>query len=114
MQYCSHCGKEIVDDAVVCPHCGCAVAAPPPPQAEPANRGEIADTLRLVAKIFMIIGCVAFGVFLIALAWTVPMTVHYWRCVKERRPVGLAFKICSLLFVNTIAGILMLVADELK
>lgn len=24
MKYCSHCGKEIMDAAVVCPHCGCA------------------------------------------------------------------------------------------
>ena len=23
--FCSHCGKEIDDDAVVCVHCGCAV-----------------------------------------------------------------------------------------
>ena len=26
MKYCSHCGKEIVDEAVVCPGCGCGVA----------------------------------------------------------------------------------------
>ena len=25
MKYCSHCGKEIVEDAVVCVHCGCAI-----------------------------------------------------------------------------------------
>ena len=25
MKYCQHCGKEIVDEAVVCPGCGCAV-----------------------------------------------------------------------------------------
>lgn len=24
MRYCSHCGKEINDEAVVCPSCGCA------------------------------------------------------------------------------------------
>ena len=27
MKFCSHCGKEIVDEAVVCPGCGCAVGA---------------------------------------------------------------------------------------
>ena len=26
MKYCSHCGKELLDEAVVCPGCGCAVA----------------------------------------------------------------------------------------
>lgn len=24
-KYCSHCGKEIQEEAVICPHCGCAV-----------------------------------------------------------------------------------------
>ena len=28
MKYCSHCGKEINDEAVVCVHCGCAVSDP--------------------------------------------------------------------------------------
>ena len=27
MKFCSHCGKEIMDAAVVCPHCGCPVGA---------------------------------------------------------------------------------------
>ncbi len=26
MKFCSKCGKEIVDEAIVCPGCGCAVA----------------------------------------------------------------------------------------
>ena len=25
MKFCQHCGKEIMDEAVVCPGCGCAV-----------------------------------------------------------------------------------------
>ncbi|MBE7040093.1 MAG: zinc-ribbon domain-containing protein [Ruminococcaceae bacterium] len=24
MKYCSKCGKEIMDDAVICPGCGCS------------------------------------------------------------------------------------------
>lgn len=28
MKYCSRCGKEIMDEAAVCPHCGCAVTSP--------------------------------------------------------------------------------------
>ena len=27
MKYCSQCGAQLVDEAVVCPQCGCAVAA---------------------------------------------------------------------------------------
>ncbi len=26
MKYCAKCGKEIMDDAVICPGCGCAIA----------------------------------------------------------------------------------------
>ena len=28
MKYCHKCGKELVDEAVVCPACGCAQGAP--------------------------------------------------------------------------------------
>ena len=37
MKYCSKCGKEILDEAVVCPGCGCQVA-PPVTAATPAGR----------------------------------------------------------------------------
>lgn len=32
MKYCSKCGKEIMDEAIVCPGCGCAVAGNPATQ----------------------------------------------------------------------------------
>ncbi len=25
MKYCSHCGKQVLDDALICPGCGCSV-----------------------------------------------------------------------------------------
>ena len=28
MKFCSKCGKEVLDEAVVCPNCGCSVANP--------------------------------------------------------------------------------------
>ena len=40
------------------------------------------------------------------------MTLSYFKSVKEGRPVSLAFKICSLLFVNTIAGVAMICDQE--
>lgn len=114
MKYCSHCGKQLLDDAVVCPNCGCQVT----------QNSTNKSTLRTVAKVFMVIGCLAnssIGAlnslsseyantmtvvfsFLIPLAWTIPMTVYYFKHEK----VGIAFKICALLFVNLIAGICML------
>ena len=29
MKYCQHCGKELLDQAVVCPGCGCSVLTEP-------------------------------------------------------------------------------------
>lgn len=41
MKYCSHCGSQAVDDAVVCVSCGCAFAAqtkPPAANCSPKSR----------------------------------------------------------------------------
>lgn len=45
MKFCSKCGNQLVDEAVVCPNCGCAVA-----EANAANFGTTAakDENRLV------------------------------------------------------------------
>ena len=40
MKFCSKCGKEVMEEAVVCPNCGCAlasVAARPNPSDETVN-----------------------------------------------------------------------------
>ncbi|MFR7768378.1 MAG: NINE protein [Oscillospiraceae bacterium] len=40
MKYCSQCSAQLVDEAVVCPHCGCAVAPTKTvdPNASPKSR----------------------------------------------------------------------------
>ena len=40
MKYCSQCGKELVDKAVVCPSCGCAVQAPVNQRLRGAGAGK--------------------------------------------------------------------------
>lgn len=39
MKFCTHCGKEVMDDAVICPNCGCSVQYDENPQgaAAPQN-----------------------------------------------------------------------------
>lgn len=105
MKYCTHCGKELLDEAVICPHCGC--------RAESNNSAINKNDLFVVIKIFMLIGCIAVtaGTFLVGLAWTLPMTLSLWRRLDNREPIGVGFKICTLLFVNMIAGILLLIVD---
>ena len=138
MKYCEKCGKELFDEAIICPGCGCPVegASVETPKTQSA---ETKNTLRTVAKIFMLISTIAAGISLIAVPvlyiwfrdvlvkllqyridfgislavfWCIPMTVHYWRAVENNRPVSTGFKVCTLLFVNMIAGICMLVDKD--
>ena len=71
---------------------------------------ENAD-LRKAAKILMVISTVIGGFAILPLAWSIPMTIAYFKKVKEGRKAGLCFKICSLLFVNIFAGVYMLCDD---
>lgn len=129
MSYCSHCGAEVHDEAIVCVKCGCAIK----PQQKQSDGN---DTLLVVAKVFMIIACVitpAFGllyglIFLalsvvpgmafvgliiimvcaLPLAWCLPLTITVSNKIKNQEPIGIGIKICTLIFVNLIAGILLL------
>ncbi len=112
MKYCTKCGTQLDDDAMFCSACGAATGAsmPPPvnmPSVQPAGESGI----KTIAKVFMLISCIFTGIWLIPLAWMVPMTVVYWNRVKNHQPVGTGFKVCTLIFVNLIAGILMLCDD---
>lgn len=103
MKYCSECGNELLDKAEICPRCGCRVSPPQTGKSSSSN-----EDLDLITKIFLILGTIALGVFLIPLAWCIPMTVHAFECINENKPLSTGFKVCTLLFVSMIAGILML------
>ena len=68
------------------------------------------NPLTTAAKVLMIIGTVVMAIYTlgIALAWCLPMTIAYSNSIKEGRPVSTGFKVCTLLFVSLVAGILML------
>ncbi len=107
MKFCQKCGKEIAEEAVICPGCGCAVE-----QKKAENGGN--DGLAVAAKIFLILGCIAQGWLLLPLAWCLPITISVCNRMKRNEPVGTGLKVCSLLFVNTIAGILLLCRSDDK
>lgn len=101
------------------------------------NRG-----LRIAINVFLIISCVlsAISMFSLSILWMVSlvagiellttvylisailylarmivgicMTVKYQKKTDNDRRVGVGFKICTLLFVNLIAGILMLCDND--
>lgn len=185
MRYCTHCGKQIDDDAFVCIYCGREVSHEKKESGEPRikycphcgaainegadvclscgrriERGPTAsaktpdatnDTLTTIAKVLMVVTCAACGVVaaisliltlccglgimampheawvgmvgasiigifavcaLIPLAWTIPLTVYVFKCSKKNAPISTATKICILIFVNLISGILLLCRTE--
>lgn len=107
MKFCQKCGKEIIDEAVICPGCGCAVS-----DAKKENGGN--DGLAVASKIFLIIGCIAQGWLLLPLAWCLPITISVCKRMKNNEPVGTGLKVCSLLFVSMIGGILLLCRSDDK
>ena len=56
----------------------------------------------------IIIGIV-FILFLIPLAWAIPMTVHMKKIADGKKSNSVAFSICTLLFCSLISGILLLI-----
>lgn len=108
MKFCPTCGKELIDEAEFCPGCGCSV-----PNKQKQNQ-PATDGLAIAAKIFLIIGCIAIGWMIIPLAWLLPITISIFNKLNRGEPIGTGLKVCALLFVNTIAGILLLCRSENK
>lgn len=109
MKYCSKCGQQIHDEAVVCVHCGCPVGQMIQRQCEDAQNKS---TMKTIAKILMIVSTAITGLWIIPLAWCLPMTLNYCKKLQNDEPVSMNFKICTLLFVNLISGILMLCEEN--
>lgn len=113
MKFCPTCGKQLIDEAVFCTGCGCAVPGNAVPgqqvqaQVQPGN-----DTLAVVAKIFLIIGCVIQGWAIIPLIWMIPITLSIFKKLKRGEPIGTGLKICALLFVSLLSGVLLLCRSE--
>ena len=111
MRFCPTCGTQHIEEAVVCPNCGCALSD----NLISASKKNVSG-LRTAAKVLMIVGTVMTALipyFMIySLAWTLPMTLSYCKKLRNNEPVGTGFKVCSLIFVSLPAGILMLCDNE--
>lgn len=70
MKYCTQCGKELFDEAVMCPGCGNMIAAPETPKEKPKERKPvnkkkvIKNTVAIVAALLIVVGSV-FGVIFV-------------------------------------------------
>lgn len=70
--------------------------------------------MKLAAFILCILNTVSYGVLIIPLAWCIPMTIWVYQAYKGERELSVGFKVCVLLFVSMIAGILLLCDDEVN
>lgn len=107
MKYCVHCGAEIHEEAVVCVKCGRSVES-----VKPVINNDTDETMGIVIKVFLIIGCIAQGLAIIPLAWCLPITISVFNRLRDKKPIGTGLKVCSLLFVNLIAGICLLCMND--
>ncbi|MBT1174965.1 hypothetical protein JS530_05525 [Bifidobacterium sp. LC6] len=84
-------------------------------------------TLRLIAAIVDIVFCAGYGLlgltgftevgassilFLICLAWMIPMTLYGWKISTGEKPNTTTFAVCTLIFVNLVSGILLLISEK--
>lgn len=56
MKYCSKCGREIMDEAVICPNCGCAVASNK--AGKPVEADEVSVGLCILAVFIPLFGLI--------------------------------------------------------
>ena len=110
MKYCVYCGAEQHDEAIICVKCGRSVA----PTLNPTVPSPKDNTLVTICKVFLILSCIAQGWLLLPLAWCLPITISICNKMKNNEPVGAGLKVCALLFVNLIGGILLLCRSDEK
>ena len=152
-KFCSYCGAEVLSQAVVCPKCGCSLNQH---QVVKKSGTDKAKALQGTAKAFMFVSvgfCILYAIImacmalycnnlidtyigrvdgteyiefvdmcnacfwyyliggilcLLPLIWITIMIKHYFKATRNQESVGVGFKVCTLIFVSLVAGILML------
>lgn len=132
--YCRKCGNELTENEAFCPACGTPINNESSDTAK-ENGTTSAKTQKtgfhIASEILMCISIVTvvFSTLsvpsvqpepyvtgtivslIIQLFWMIPMTIKVFK-VKKTSELSVAFKICTLLFVNLLAGIFLLCDKE--
>lgn len=58
-KYCSSCGQEVHEEAVICIHCGCQVAQPMQPKVDKPSTG-----IKVLSLLFPLLGLNLFCIYL--------------------------------------------------
>lgn len=105
--FCPKCGAENENSATFCVKCGEKLTEEV--KAEVVSKDS---TMKMIAFIFAIISCISTGWCLIPLCWTIPMTIKIYKAYKGEITLSTGFKVCTLIFVSIISGILLLVDED--
>lgn len=110
-KFCSHCGSEVNPEAVICVSCGCSLGKAVTGNAK--GNSNISEGMKTAIRVFMILGIISGAFcFLIPLIWCIPMNNKVNKYLDGQESMSTGYKVCVLLFVNTIAGILLLTQSD--
>ena len=130
--FCRKCGTQLNENATVCSNCGASLIEEAKTENVTAENAPTENTtskkvserkpdgMGLVAQILMILSCALTIIMsisvswfcLISLVWMIPISISVANKLKFYEPIGTGLKVCTLLFVNTLAGILLLCRKE--
>jgi len=118
-KYCTKCGAKMPSSFSICTNCGKFFEKE---NTNTTNQTKYDFTstkpnkhvYQIIIFIFMIISTIYLATFIIPLFWCIPMTITYWNKIQKNEKVNITFKICSLIFMGIIPGLLMLFEDEIK
>ena len=117
VKFCSNCGNSVQETAMnFCPGCGAQVSEKSGKYCamcgKTLNSKGYQSGFLTAAQVLMVLTCVLVCWTLIPLAWLIPMTWKLFDRQNSSKRLSVGFKVCVLLFANTIAGILLLCDNE--
>ena len=117
-KFCSNCGTEMPESFPFCTNCGQSFNKDTNyytnNNSKELKLSEV-GAIRIITLILMILCTIAnaFMYFFIPLLWCIPMIISYVKNIKEKKPISTSFKVCTILFLGIIPGILMF-CDDIK
>ena len=112
--YCRICGKEIKDEAVVCPHCGCAVKEEPIKNYEEEYDNEKSDKINIMSLVGFILSLISLFLALwgtVAIVGLILSIIGLVQCnqngerLKGLASAGIIISIGSLCYTCYVLGI---------
>ena len=128
MKYCVKCGAELFDEAVICVKCGCP-CDPGYFEKTKKKKSWYLNGIQTAAYVFCLINIFAeiilinvivalfaemafLALYVIPLCVMFPLVIIWCYRVQNEKKVGVGLKVCILIFVSLIAGILLLCEEE--